>query len=635
MEPIIGIDLGTTNSEAAYSFDGVVEIITDNGNGIVPSCVGVNAADAVMVGAAAANQFLIAPEKTVLSVKRLMGTDQQIAMGDMTFSPQEISAFILKSLKERAEKKLKRTVSKAVITAPAYFTDAQRQSTREAGQIAGLDVVRIINEPTAAALAYESVNPETGRILVYDLGGGTFDVSIVKIENGVVEVLSSTGDNHLGGDDFDLKIADALASYILSEHGVDLSRDTSAMARLKRAAEKAKIELSSAPYALIEEDHIAKKQGRDIHLTYELSRLEFEDLIAADLKRTMDAVTRAMKDAAMLPAAIEKIILVGGSTRIPMASRLLEEKTGRVPHSEIDPDLCVAIGAGMQAGREMGLDHSSVLIDVTPYTFGTSAMGELDGQTIRTLAVPLIRRNTKLPARRSEVFTTIIDNQNAAEVIVCQGEARNALDNIQLGNYLFHLSKAPAGSEIILHYDLDLNGILKIRAVEKHTGKEISAVIENAMSRFTDEELDKTRNRINGMWSGPDEADDFMDDEDTVVESEAHLTLAQADLIQRAMDRCPTCNAPYKGAVVCHRCKTDYSRLLSIEETAAGHLRDAARAFYAKDFESMFFHARRACCLRQTPASRKMLGVAAVLSGRFALLSEPWAGGEMTNLDNM
>ncbi|MBC2695091.1 MAG: Hsp70 family protein [Desulfobacteraceae bacterium] len=479
MEPIIGIDLGTTNSEVAFIFDGTTEIITDNDNGILPSCVSIGENGNIIVGAEAANQALINPEKTVFSVKRCMGTDQKL----------------------KAEKKINSPVSKAVITVPAYFTDAQRQATREAGEIAGLEVVRIINEPTAASLAYESTNPETQRVLVYDLGGGTFDVSIVKIEAGVVEVLSSTGDNNLGGDDFDLKIVDHLVKHMETEFNYSVKDKPAVMARLKRASEGAKIQLSSEPYTTIEADHICKKGFKDIHLSLELSRTEFEEMIEEDLVRTMESVNKAMRDAAMLPSAINEIILVGGSTRIPRISQMLEEKIGHLPHSEIDPDLCVAIGAGMQAGREMGLERSGVLVDITPYTFGTSAIGDADGEPIMTMFVPLIRRNTKLPARKSEVFYTMYNNQDAVDVKIYQGEAVDARDNILLGNYMFNLTRAPSGSEIVLHFDLDLNGILKIKAVEKKTGNNIKAVIENAISRFSDEELSKTQDRINGLWT--------------------------------------------------------------------------------------------------------------------------------------
>ena len=492
MEPIIGIDLGTTNSEVAFVFNGTTEIIAEGDNGIMPSCVGIRDDGNIIVGAEARNQALIAPERTVLSVKRCMGTDQKLQLGESSFSPQEISAFILKALKERAEKKINRPVSKAVITVPAYFTDAQRQATREAGEIAGLEVARIINEPTAASLAYESMNPETQRVMVYDLGGGTFDVSIVKIESGVVEVLSSTGDNHLGGDDFDLKIVDRLVEHIESELEITVKDNPAVMARLQRAAEAAKVELSSAPYTTIEEDHIGKKEFKDLHLSLEFSRAEFEEMIEENLAQTMEAVNKALKDASMLPSAIDKIILVGGSTRIPRISQMLEEKFGRLPHSEIDPDLCVTIGAGMQAGREMGMESSSVLVDITPYTFGTSAVGEVDGVPCMSMFVPLIRRNTKIPTKKSDVFYTMFDNQEAVDIGVYQGEAPDALDNILLGNYTFNLTPSPANSKIMLNFDLDLNGILKIEAVEKKTAKKINAVIENAISRFTEEELSQT-----------------------------------------------------------------------------------------------------------------------------------------------
>ncbi len=508
MEPIVGIDLGTTNSEVAYIIDNQPEILKDNDNGILPSCVGVDEKGAILVGVAAKNQAAIAPERTVLSVKRMMGKDQKIPMGDSTYSPQEISAFILKALKERAEKALGKTIGKAVITVPAYFTDAQRQATREAGEIAGLDVVRIINEPTAAALAYESTRSETQRILIYDLGGGTFDVSIVKIETGVVEVLASTGDNHLGGDDFDRQIVDRLLKYCEEEHSlrVDSDKESVIMARLKRAAENAKVTLSEKPYAIIEEDHIAKKGWKDIHLSYELARDDFEEMIENDLSKTMDAVNRALKDAALLPSAIDKIILVGGSTRIPRISKMLEEKFGQLPHSEIDPDLCVALGAAIQAGREMGLDSTSVLLDITPYTFGTSALGDLNGEPCMTMFVPLIRRNTKLPASRTEAFYTVYDNQEAVEIKVYQGENPDALDNIQIGKYKFQLSRLPQSSIILLNFDLDINGILKIEAIEKATGRKINAVIENAFGS-SESEMAESRSRIENLWGGEEKTD--------------------------------------------------------------------------------------------------------------------------------
>jgi len=506
MEPIIGSDLGTTNSEVAFAADGRVTVICDGDDGIVPSCVGLNDDGAVIVGVEARNQAVAAPERTVMSIKRRMGSDEQVALGPHRFSPQEISAFILKALRERAERYIGKPVTKAVITVPAYFTDAQRQATREAGEIAGLEVVRIINEPTAAALAYESHNPEDRRILVYDLGGGTFDVSIVRIEDGVVEVLASTGDNRLGGDDFDRRIVGHLLAHLAKEVGKNPPETPQLLARLKMAAEKAKIALSTAPFAVVEEDYLYHSNGRDVHLRLELARERFEAMIEPDLRRTMEAVNRALKDAEMLPSAIDDIILVGGSTRIPMIERMLEEKFNKRPRSHIDPDLCVAMGAGIQAAREMGLEGTGVLVDITPYTFGPSAIGDIDGVPSATMFVPIIRRNTKLPATRSEVFYTVHDRQEAVDVRVYQGEHPDAEDNVLLGNYTFKLTPAPAGSQIVLQFDLDLNGILKIRALEKKTGKTIDATIENAISRFSDDQLAETRSRVAGLWSPPDDA---------------------------------------------------------------------------------------------------------------------------------
>lgn len=506
MEPVVGIDLGTTNSEIAFIINEHAEIIKDNDEGIMPSCVGLDRDGKVIVGIEARNQASVAPERTILSIKRDMGSDKVVTMGDSSYRPQEVSAFILKALKARAEKALDMPVSKAVITVPAYFTDAQRHATREAGEIAGLNVVRIINEPTAAALAYESEKSETQRILIFDLGGGTFDVSIVKIEEGIVEVLSSTGDNHLGGDDFDKKIVDLLSDHCDKQLKINVKDNPVILARLKRAAEKAKIELSSNPYTTIEEDHIGKKMWKDVHLSYELSRNKFEELIDDDLTRTMDSVNKALKDADILPSAIDKIILVGGSTRIPRISEMLEDKFGRLPHSEIDPDLCVALGAAIQAGREMGMDSSSILLDITPYTFGTSAVGEVDGMPVMDMFVPMIRRNTKLPASKTDAFYTMYDNQKAVEINVFQGEAPIAPDNIRIGNYMFELTKAPAGSVILMNFDLDLNGILKIEAIEKESGRKINAVIENAFSGFSEEELSKSKKRLDDMW-GEDELD--------------------------------------------------------------------------------------------------------------------------------
>lgn len=495
-DPVIGIDLGTTNSEVAFVFDSTSRIVEGNDQGIMPSCVGINREGRLIVGQTARNQAAAFPGDTVLAVKRQMGSDTRYSLGSQTYSPQEISALILKTLKARAEEAIGRPVDKAVITVPAYFTDVQRQATRNAGRIAGLEVLRIINEPTAAALAYgEAGEGENKHILVYDLGGGTFDVSIVKIQDKIVEVLASTGDNRLGGEDFDDTVVDFLCDHIKEHHDRDVSADPVIMARLKAAAENAKKRLSSEFFVRIEEDHLAP----DLHLSSELARDRFEDMIHPLIEKTMMAVSEALADAGLSHGQIDKIILVGGSTRIPMVSQLLADKLNIDPDMGIDPDLCVALGAGIQAGREMGKSISGMLLDITPYTFGTAALGMVDGRYRENCFVPLIRRSTKLPATRTEAFQTVVDDQEVAEISVYQGENPDALDNIRIGTYIFDLSKAPAGSVLTLRYDLDLNGILKLEAEEKDTGKKINAVIDNVFSQ-NDTGISDATDKINALF---------------------------------------------------------------------------------------------------------------------------------------
>jgi len=496
MDIIVGIDLGTTNSEIAWVSDGKPSIIKVDGLEIVPSCAGLSDEGDIVVGNEALNIASAYPDRAILSVKRIMGKDQTLCLGDHAYSPQEISAFILRHLKKEAEKFIGQPITKAVITVPAYFTDAQRKATREAGEIAGINVARIINEPTAAALAYESQNNETKTVLVYDLGGGTFDVSVVRIEEGIVEVLSSVGDNHLGGDDFDMEIVGFLSERLESEYGLNVDGDSYAAARLKIEAEKLKKRLSDHPFADIEIDHIGQVDGKDIHMSSEISRLEFQEMIADDINRTMESVSRAMEDASVLAADIDKIIMVGGSTRIPMISHLIIEKFGEPPCIGIDPDLCVAMGAGIQAGREMGIETGGALIDVTPYTFGTSAIGQINGMFSERQFVPLIHRNTKLPASKTDVFYTVVKNQEKAILNVFQGEEKDSKDNLLIGEYTFELSESPEGSEILLRYDLDINGILKIEAIEKKTGKTIKGVIENAFSELSETMINDSRKRV-------------------------------------------------------------------------------------------------------------------------------------------
>ncbi len=502
-EPIVGIDLGTTNSEVAIIAGGAPRIVGAD-DAILPSCVGLDDSGAIVVGHQARNQYAVAPERTVRSIKRLMGSDTRVRMGAEAYTPPEISAFILKALRERAAAELGRPVHKAVITVPAYFTDAQRQATREAGRIAGLEVVRIINEPTAAALAYHAGDAGQRTILVYDLGGGTFDVSVVKIESGVVEVLATSGDNHLGGDDFDAIVLDRLNAHLETDAGLAGARDDRLLqARLRRAAEQAKIELSRQPYVLVEEDHVATVDGAVQHLSWEWSRAEFEGAIEELLAGTMRAVTTALDDAAVRPNELDRILLVGGSTRVPRVSQLLAERLGQEAHGEVNPELCVALGAGVQAGIEMGLDMPAVLVDITPYTFGTSVRGELDGRPYAHEFVPLIRRNAKLPATHTGAFYTVYEDQRAAEIKVYQGEHRDALQNVEIGTFLFEGLNRQRGARdrgLLFTYHLDLDGILSVHAVERATGREIRGVVENALDTSTEEAVSASQERISARW---------------------------------------------------------------------------------------------------------------------------------------
>ena len=396
-----------------------------------------------------------------------------------------------------------------MITVPAYFTDAQRQATREAGQIAGLEVVRIINEPTAAALAYHAGDEGQRRILVYDLGGGTFDVSVVKIESGVVEVLATSGDNHLGGDDFDAIVLDRLNDHLEGEMGLhDAPGDRLLQARLRRTAERAKVELSRQPYALIEEDHVATVRGAAQHLSWELSRADFEGAIEELLGRTMQAVTTALNDAAIRPSDLDRVLLVGGSTRIPRIAQLVAERLGQEPHGEVDPDLCVALGAGIQAGIEMGHDMPAVLVDITPYTFGTRVLGELHGRPYADQFVPLIRRNSKLPATHTETFYTVFDDQERVEIKVFQGEDPDALKNVEIGTFMIEGLNQQEGARdrgILFTYHLDLDGMLNVHAVERATGREIRGVIERAMGGSTEEALSASKERVAARWGAEEE----------------------------------------------------------------------------------------------------------------------------------
>src|ERR1700736_5471510 len=379
MATIVGIDLGTTNSEVAVLRDGQPHVLEEDADPILPSFVGLSEDGRLLVGKAARNQWVLAPERTVKSIKRKMGQDIKVKLGDQEYRPQEISAMILRALRDRASQQLGTPVTKAVITVPAYFNDAQRQATREAGELAGLEVVRILNEPTAASLTYDPSQTDLQRMLVYDLGGGTFDVSIVQTQQGVVEVLASHGDTQLGGDDFDAMLFKFVLDKFQDDHGIDLGGNLVARARVLRAVEAAKRQLSFHPFARIEEEFIAEKDGQALHLNIEVSREEYERLIRPLMDKTMDCVQRALDDARLTASAIDKVVLVGGSTRTPLVSRLLEDRLEQQAHQEVNPDLCVAMGAAIQSGIIAGADVGAVLVDITPHTLGIKCLGERQG----------------------------------------------------------------------------------------------------------------------------------------------------------------------------------------------------------------------------------------------------------------
>jgi molecular chaperone DnaK len=504
---IVGIDLGTTNSEIAVVRDGKPVVLEEDGDPILPSFVGLSEDGKLLVGKAARNQYIVAPERTIKSIKRQMGQDVKVKLGDQEYRPQEISAMILRALKDRASAQLGVPVTKAVITVPAYFNDDQRNATREAGELAGLEVVRILNEPTAASLTYDPQQTTLHRILVYDLGGGTFDVSIVQAQDGVIEVLSSHGDTQLGGDDFDELLFKHIVLKFQSEHGVDLAANVVSRARALRAAENAKKELSFHAVVRIEEEFMAEKDGQALHLQMEVTRLEYEELIRPLMMRTMDNVQRALEDAKLAPSAIDKVVLVGGSTRTPMVSELLEQRLGQPAHQEVNPDLCVAMGASVQAALIAGQDVGAVLVDITPHSLGIRCLDYMHGIDFPFRFAPIVRRNTPLPASRSEMFTTVHDNQKEVEVEVYQGENDDVRFNHRLGNFrITGLANVPAGNQLVVQCDLNLDGILKVTAKEKATGVNKHITIENALARFEGSELAEARERLDRLWGEPGSA---------------------------------------------------------------------------------------------------------------------------------
>ena len=487
MSKIIGIDLGTTNSCVAVMEGGKPTVIANTeGARTTPSVVAFTKTGERLVGEPAKRQAVTNAEKTVISIKRDMGTDKKRTIDDKKYSPQEISAMILQKLKADAESYLGEKVTEAVITVPAYFNDAQRQATKDAGKIAGLDVKRIINEPTAAALAYGLDNENEQKIMVYDLGGGTFDVSIIEIGDGVIEVLATNGDTFLGGDDFDQKIIDWMLAEFKKAEGVDLSTDRMALQRLKEAAEKAKKELSSATTTNINLPFITATADGPKHFDMNLTRAKFDELTADLVERTAIPVQNAMKDAGLTNADIGKVLLVGGSTRIPAVQEKVKQLTGKEPNKSLNPDECVALGASVQGGKLAGDAGAGdiLLLDVTPLSLSIETMGGV--------ATKLIERNTTIPTKKSQVFSTAADNQTAVDINVLQGERQFAKDNKSLGQFrLDGIAPAPRGiPQIEVTFDIDANGIVNVSAKDLGTGKEQHITI-TASSNMSDAEIDK------------------------------------------------------------------------------------------------------------------------------------------------
>ncbi|MDY3770088.1 MAG: molecular chaperone DnaK [Lachnospiraceae bacterium] len=487
MSKIIGIDLGTTNSCVAVMEGGKPTVIANTeGARTTPSVVAFTKNGERLVGEPAKRQAVTNADNTISSIKRDMGTDRGRTIEGKKYSPQQISAMILQKLKADAESYLGEKVTEAVITVPAYFNDAQRQATKDAGKIAGLDVKRIINEPTAAALAYGLDNEKEQKIMVYDLGGGTFDVSIIEIGDGVIEVLSTNGDTHLGGDDFDQKIIDWLVAEFKNANGVDLSTDKMAMQRLKEAAEKAKKELSSATTTNINLPFISMNATGPLHFDMNLSRAKFDELTHDLVERTAIPVQNALKDAGITAADLGKVLLVGGSTRIPAVQEKVKQLTGHEPNKSLNPDECVALGASVQGGKLAGDAGAGdiLLLDVTPLSLSIETMGGV--------ATRLIERNTTIPTKKSQIFSTAADNQSAVDINVVQGERQFARDNKSLGQFrLDGIAPAPRGiPQIEVTFDIDANGIVNVSAKDLGTGKEQHITI-TAGSNMSDDEIDK------------------------------------------------------------------------------------------------------------------------------------------------
>ena len=522
MAKTIGIDLGTTNSVVAVMEGGKPTVIANaEGSRTTPSIVGFSKTGEKLVGQLAKRQAILNPDKTIASIKRHMGEDYKVNIDGKDYTPQEISAMILRKLADDASNYLGEKVTSAVITVPAYFNDAQRQATKDAGRIAGLDVLRIVNEPTAAALAYGLEKEKSEKVLVFDLGGGTFDVSILEIGDGVHEVLSTSGDTHLGGDDFDQKVMDWICDEFKKQEGIDLRGDKQAMQRVKEAAEKAKCELSSVMETNINLPFITADANGPKHLDLNLTRAKFEDLSRDLLNRCKTPVENALKDAGVTKADINEVVLVGGSSRIPAVQQLVKEYTGKEPNQSVNPDEVVAVGAAIQAGVLAGEVKDIVLLDVTPLTLGIETLGGV--------MTPLVPRNTTIPVSKSQVFSTAENNQTAVDIHVLQGERPMAKDNKSLG--MFRLDGIPPAMrglpQIEVTFDIDANGIVNVSAKDKATNKEQKITITNS-SNLSEADIDKMVKEAEA-----NAAEDKKKKEEAEIKNNATSLIGSADRIEK------------------------------------------------------------------------------------------------------
>lgn len=566
MSVIIGIDLGTTFSATAVVRDGVPHIVPQGDERIVPSVVGFTPQGALLVGTPARNQYVLHPDRTVRSIKRQMGQDVSVALGDRSYRPQEISAMILRELKRGVEAQIGQPVDRAVITVPAYFSDAARQATYQAGEIAGFTVERIINEPTAAALAYGlDRSDERQMVAVYDLGGGTFDVSIIELDSGVVEVRASHGNTRLGGDDFDERLVDFLAERFMQEHTVDPRNDIRALARLTRAAEAAKITLSSQPFVHVREEYLLTEDGRPMHLDVEIARVDFEHLISDLVEGTLEALDAALRDAGIEASDLSHILFVGGSTRIPLVWEMVHDHTGIEPESSVNPDEAVALGAAVQAAIIAGEPLDAILVDVTPHSLGIEVAEWEYGQLVPDRYNVLIHRNTTIPTSRSEVYSAVHPTQTAIEIKIYQGEHPIASRNTLLGDFLFDqlLPEAPGQPpRITVQFDFDVNGILNVSTVDRGSGKQAHTSVKAARAQFSPADIARVRSEMDALEA---ETWDAAAAEATEADIEIIGLLARA---RRVVARSTVDTVPLQAAIAALEAAIDTGDAAAIDEHA-------------------------------------------------------------------